>query len=153
MYGHCDLVSTFIVHCECFRSITGISIKNACSNEWTFRYQCRSDKWLKIFRYWCRSVRRHFGTDAELVRTLLTQNAGTEMVWYRGVLIPKCPVTIPAYSISFMYEVINCRVYFLTSSCRLINWWITRSTHVMHKLWMCLLTATHHSFKQVFCHK
>ena len=50
-------------------------------------------KWLKTLLTQCRSVRRHFGTDAELVRTLLTQNAGTEMVWYRSVMIPKCPVT------------------------------------------------------------
>ena len=34
----------------------------------------------ETFRYWCRSVRRHFGTGAELVRTLRTQNAGAEMV-------------------------------------------------------------------------
>ena len=88
VYGHCDLALTFIIHCECFRSNMGISMKTrveqvrivSIPSPKCVDISVPVSKWLKTFRTQYRSVRRHFGSDAELVRTLWTQNAGTKMV-------------------------------------------------------------------------
>ena len=86
-------------------------------------------KWLKTLQTQYRIVRRHFSTGpkcrhwAELVRTLRTQNAGTEMVRYRSVLIPKCPVTFPS-SPWWQYNGVLCEIMQLCEN-RLLQYLVT----------------------------
>ena len=103
VYGHCgiwDLALTFIIHCECFRSNMGISTKTRVVQvrivSIPMSLKCVDisvpvPKWLKTLRTQYRSVRRHFGTDAELVRTL---RPSTEVSGDTSVPVPKCPETL-----------------------------------------------------------
>ena len=103
VYGHCGLAFTCIIHCECFRFNMGISMKTRVvqvrivsipMSPKCVDISVAVPKWLKTLQTQYRSVRRHVGTDAELVRTLRTQNAGAKMVRCLSVLIPKCLVTL-----------------------------------------------------------
>ena len=72
VYGHCGLGLTFIIHCECFRSNMGTSMKtrtgSIClhSNKSCVDISVPVPKWLKTLRTQYRNVRRHFGTDDEV---------------------------------------------------------------------------------------
>ena len=77
VYGHCGicgLALAFIIHCECFRSNMGISMKTRVVQarivSITMSSKCVNisvpvPKWLKTLRTQYRSLRRHFGTDAD----------------------------------------------------------------------------------------
>ena len=74
VYGHCVLALTFIIHCKCFRSNMGISKKTRVvqvrivsipMSPKNVDISVPVPKWLKTLRTQYRSVRRHFGTDAE----------------------------------------------------------------------------------------
>ena len=78
VYGHCGiwgLAFTFIIHCEFFRSNMGISIKTRVvqvrivsipMSPKSVDISVSVPKWLKTLRTQYRSVRRNFGTDAEV---------------------------------------------------------------------------------------
>ena len=117
VYGHCGLVLTYIIHCECFRSNMGISMKTRLVLTYIIHCECfRSNmgismktrvvqnrvvsipmspkcvdltvpvpKWLKTLQTQYQSVRRQFGTDAEV----FGDTSGPKR-WYRNGLIQKC---------------------------------------------------------------
>ena len=104
VYGHCGLALTYVIHCECFRSNMGISMKmrvvyvrivsipmsSKCVDIWV-----PVPKWLKTLRTQYRSVRRHFGTDAEVsgdTSALVPNWSGHfgPKTLYQNGLIPKC---------------------------------------------------------------